>query len=294
MGIRIWYKIGTWNLKIFFPISLGIHLLFLSLTSILFPGFKINQLPNLNIEVSLLPLIPEVKMDEKIPLKDSNKKEPLRGHESQITNDKENRPSHHNPREEITPKKDMELESPPSSQMIATNISSEEPKLTVQDEKWEIENKNNEKVVNDPMVIPAVIPKAVSLPSEASIAFNKEENSLSLKLTSPRSEEPRNVVKLPASSDNRDAFVQPKYVENPKPFYPQEARKKGFQGEVVLRIEVLSNGLVGQVEIKKSSGYDLLDRSALTTVKQWRFIPAKKGEEVIPLWVNIPIKFQLR
>ena len=47
------------------------------------------------------------------------------------------------------------------------------------------------------------------------------------------------------------------------------------------------------IEIKKSSGYDRLDQSALTTVKQWRFIPARKGEVAIPLWVNIPIKFQL-
>jgi len=87
---------------------------------------------------------------------------------------------------------------------------------------------------------------------------------------------------------------RPRYAENPKPLYPQEAREKGHQGEVVLRVEVLVNGQVGQIEIKKSSGHDLLDHSALATVKQWRFIPAKKGEVFIPLWVNIPIKFQLQ
>ena len=54
------------------------------------------------------------------------------------------------------------------------------------------------------------------------------------------------------------------------------------------------NGRVGQIEVKKSSGHEMLDRSALTTVKQWRFIPAKKGDDAIPLWVNIPIKFQLQ
>ncbi len=88
--------------------------------------------------------------------------------------------------------------------------------------------------------------------------------------------------------------ARPKYAENPKPLYPQEAREKGHQGEVVLRVEVLVNGQVGQIEIKKSSGHELLDHSALATVKQWRFIPAKKGEAFIPLWVNIPIKFQLQ
>jgi len=85
----------------------------------------------------------------------------------------------------------------------------------------------------------------------------------------------------------------PRYAENPKPVYPMEAREKGCEGEVLLRVEVLSNGRVGQIEVKKSSGYEILDQSALTTVKRWRFIPAKKGEVPIPFWVNIPIKFQL-
>ncbi len=30
------------------------------------------------------------------------------------------------------------------------------------------------------------------------------------------------------------------------------------------------------IEVKKSSGYDILDQSAFTTVKPWRFIPAKR------------------
>ncbi len=88
--------------------------------------------------------------------------------------------------------------------------------------------------------------------------------------------------------------ARPRYAQNPKPAYPQEAREKGYEGEVILRVEVLPNGRVGQIEVKNSSGYELLDRSALTAVKQWKFVPAKKGDTPIPLWVNIPIKFQLQ
>lgn len=87
---------------------------------------------------------------------------------------------------------------------------------------------------------------------------------------------------------------RPSYADNPKPIYPQEAREKGYEGEVVLRVEVLVNGRVGQIEIRKSSSYELLDQSALAAVKQWKFIPAQKGDVAIPLWVNIPIKFQLQ
>jgi protein TonB len=95
-------------------------------------------------------------------------------------------------------------------------------------------------------------------------------------------------------SEREIAFIQPRYAENPKPTYPQEARKKGYQGEVILKVEVLSNGRVGQVEVKRSSGHEILDRSAFAAVKEWRFVPAKKGENPIPFWVNIPIKFQLQ
>lgn len=93
--------------------------------------------------------------------------------------------------------------------------------------------------------------------------------------------------------DGRSGLAAPKYGENPKPFYPMEARERGYQGDVVLKVEVLPNGQAGEVEVEKSSGYELLDQSAVTTVKKWRFIPARKGGVAIPCWVNIPIKFRL-
>jgi len=59
-------------------------------------------------------------------------------------------------------------------------------------------------------------------------------------------------------------------------------------------VEVLPNGQVGQIEVKKSSGYEILDQSALSTVRKWKFIPAQKGGIAILAWVNIPIKFDLQ
>jgi protein TonB len=104
----------------------------------------------------------------------------------------------------------------------------------------------------------------------------------------------KRVSKYPSSSEGEIRLAQPRYAENPKPLYPPEARKKGYEGEVVLKVEVLTDGRVGQIEVRKSSGHQMLDLSALHTVKQWRFIPAKNGEDPINLWVNIPIKYQLQ
>jgi protein TonB len=96
------------------------------------------------------------------------------------------------------------------------------------------------------------------------------------------------------SGDGGSGVSSPGYVKNPKPVYPPEAREKGYQGEVLLKVEVLSNGRVGDVGVEKSSGCAILDKSALSTVKKWRFIPARKEMVAIPCWVNIPIKFQLQ
>jgi TonB family protein len=82
-------------------------------------------------------------------------------------------------------------------------------------------------------------------------------------------------------------------AKNPRPVYPPEAKEKGYRGQVLLRVEVLSSGSVGQIEIKRSSGYGVLDQSALKAVKQWKFIPAKQEGVPVAVWVNIPLTFEL-
>ena len=89
-------------------------------------------------------------------------------------------------------------------------------------------------------------------------------------------------------------LARPRYDRNPKPSYPRIARKRGYEGIVVLKVEILDNGRVGQLRVKRSSGHHILDRSALKTVKQWKFIPAKRGENPIRIWAEIPIKFELK
>lgn len=86
----------------------------------------------------------------------------------------------------------------------------------------------------------------------------------------------------------------PKYHENPKPHYPLIARRRGYHGLVILKVQVMADGEVGRVELRKSSGYSILDRSAIRTVKKWRFIPGSKGNIPISMWVEVPIRFELR
>ncbi|MBW1984873.1 MAG: energy transducer TonB, partial [Deltaproteobacteria bacterium] len=66
------------------------------------------------------------------------------------------------------------------------------------------------------------------------------------------------------------------------------------QGTVVLRVLVTTNGMVSKLNILKSSGYWILDKSALTAVKDWMFEPGTDGSKKVDMWVEQPIRFQLK
>jgi protein TonB len=88
--------------------------------------------------------------------------------------------------------------------------------------------------------------------------------------------------------------ARPAYGLNPKPPYPVFARRMGEQGVVLLRVHVRADGSVAKVELKQSSGSELLDDSALRTVRdRWRFIPARMDGVPVENWVEVPIRFVL-
>lgn len=83
------------------------------------------------------------------------------------------------------------------------------------------------------------------------------------------------------------------YLNNPRPAYPLAARRMGYQGKVLLNVEVLAEGHAGQVLLYASSGHEVLDRAALLAVKSWRFTPARQAGRVISKWFIVPINFSL-
>ena len=87
--------------------------------------------------------------------------------------------------------------------------------------------------------------------------------------------------------------VRPRYLDTPPPIYPAEARSRGYEGTTLLAAEVLANGRVGRVLIQKSSGYAVLDRSAMKAVQSWRFEPARSKHTPQAMIVAIPIRFSL-
>lgn len=84
------------------------------------------------------------------------------------------------------------------------------------------------------------------------------------------------------------------YLNNPAPQYPALSKRLGEEGRVILRVYVDERGLPARVEMRTSSGHGRLDEIALETVKQWKFVPARRGDQAVSAWVLVPISFSLR
>jgi len=91
-----------------------------------------------------------------------------------------------------------------------------------------------------------------------------------------------------------DADYKAAYLNNPKPPYPPVAFQMRIEGTVTVKALVLPDGSCGEVLLGRSSGNSLLDQSALSTIAQWKFVPAKSQGKEISQWVSIPITFALK
>jgi protein TonB len=82
------------------------------------------------------------------------------------------------------------------------------------------------------------------------------------------------------------------YLNNPLT-YPAVSRRIREEGDVLLRVLVNAAGSADQVELVTSSGHARLDEAARESVRRWKFVPAKRGEQPVPAWVLVPISFRL-
>jgi TonB family protein len=85
----------------------------------------------------------------------------------------------------------------------------------------------------------------------------------------------------------------PVLVQEVKPQYPMGARRAGIEGTSQLKIQVLPDGSVGEIQLVKSAGDSSLDEAAQKAVKQWKFKPGRSGGKAVPVWMTLSVKFEL-
>ena len=105
----------------------------------------------------------------------------------------------------------------------------------------------------------------------------------------------RRVEAAPATAEPTvSARFDADYLQNPPPTYPPASRRLREQGLVLLRVRVTADGSSEAVFVQRSSGHARLDDAAVAAVRQWRFVPARRGDAAVDSWVLVPIEFELR
>jgi TonB family protein len=76
--------------------------------------------------------------------------------------------------------------------------------------------------------------------------------------------------------------------------YPPMLRQSGIGGVVRVFFFINKEGVVEDYRIHQSSGFDELDAAALAVADVYRFSPAMNRDKHVPVWVSLPIEFQVR
>ncbi|MBD3179578.1 MAG: TonB family protein [Candidatus Latescibacteria bacterium] len=99
----------------------------------------------------------------------------------------------------------------------------------------------------------------------------------------------------PSSSSNgssgEGAVIRPKPLFISWPSYPEELDRK-YQGQVKLELLVNEKGGVDEVRLLKGLPSNLLNRKAIASAREIRFVPGKKNGRNSPMWVQISIGFK--
>jgi TonB family protein len=95
-----------------------------------------------------------------------------------------------------------------------------------------------------------------------------------------------------ATSPPAYKVTAPRVIYAPDPSYPEDARRAGTQGVVYLHLTVGTDGKTHDITVKRglSAG---LNEAAIQAVRRWRFQPATKDGQQIPVEVDIQVSFNL-
>ncbi|MBN1222997.1 MAG: energy transducer TonB [Candidatus Aminicenantes bacterium] len=89
-----------------------------------------------------------------------------------------------------------------------------------------------------------------------------------------------------------EGLASPRLIKRVNPVYPEEARKSGIQGIVLLEAQIDEQGRVSQVKILKSESA-ILNDPAVDAVKQWVYEPYIVDGKPARVLFTVTIRFKL-
>lgn len=150
-------------------------------------------------------------------------------------------------------------------------------------------------------------PEAISRPAVPVVAQTQLEENITIAPTTFE-ENPIENLPPPPSDVSRlgDRPVFTPYTVGPKLRNPQRAaeilqrkfpeilRNAGIGGTVLVWAFVDQTGVVKNCQVHTSSGNTMLDQAAVAAVFEFEFLPALNFDQHVPVWVSLPVTFQIQ
>jgi len=96
----------------------------------------------------------------------------------------------------------------------------------------------------------------------------------------------------PPADASAPLLVPPRVLESVPPVYPASHLSHGEHPTVVLKVTIQASGEVADLSVEHTAGADF-DQAAISAVRQWRFEPARRGEQTIASRIGIAVHFDL-
>jgi TonB family protein len=84
----------------------------------------------------------------------------------------------------------------------------------------------------------------------------------------------------------------PKVLHQSNPEYSELARSLKFGAEVVLSCVITKEGVASNIKIERPAGLGL-DEKAIEAVRTWRFEPAMRNGDPVPVLISVEVEFHL-
>jgi len=267
-------------IKITFIISLTVHCLFLSI-----PGFNSKKFQNKRSKEMFVQI--EIKKPSPLPETEiiSKKKKEIK---------KLIKPTpEHKPKEEkvikqkvLKVKKIEKKLKPIEEEIVKQKIQPEQTENI--EEKKPVRQDSDIEVKEEKIVKPEIQPKGLTENIKEKQPTKEEQPTKEVSYGDGKNINLKEELML-----NYQKAVKEKIEDCRR--YPYWARKQGFEGTVHLKFTILSTGAVKDIKIIKSSGFNILDKEAISTVKRASpFPPIPKKINRSTLTIEVSLVFQLK
>ena len=113
-----------------------------------------------------------------------------------------------------------------------------------------------------------------------------------------RADDPGRIAKSPTftvynvGGTGQNQVAAPRILSKIEPQYSEAARKHKLQGTILLGLVVDATGTPTQITVLRPLGMGL-DEKAVEAISQWKFSPAQKNGEPVPVFSQIEVTFNL-